>query len=160
DMGSALLMASTDAARGAGVASDRLVFPLVLTTAHDTWRVGYRDVLERAPAMELAGKRALELAGLQPGQLDHVDLYSCFPAIVEMSTAALDVDPNRPLSVIGGLGFAGSPVANSAGQSIAAMVPLLREGGYGLVHANGGHATKHAFGVYGSRPPDRFIWEY
>jgi acetyl-CoA C-acetyltransferase len=27
--------------------------------------------------------------------------------------------------------------------------------GTGLVHANGGYATKHAFGVYGTEPPEQ-----
>ena len=67
--------------------------------------------------------------------------------------AALGLDPARSLTLTGGLGFAGAPLANSSGQGLATLVPLVRTGGYGLVHANGGSATKHAIGVYGNRPP-------
>jgi acetyl-CoA C-acetyltransferase len=61
--------------------------------------------------------------------------------------------------VTGGLGFAGAAVGNAAGQSIAAIVPLVRNGGWGVVHGNGGNATKHAFGVYSNTPPSKFLFE-
>ena len=36
------------------------------------------------------------------------------------------------------------------------MVPLVRAGGAGLVHGNGGSATKHSFAVYSPEPPRAF----
>ncbi|HEX3705933.1 MAG TPA: hypothetical protein VHV76_04815, partial [Mycobacteriales bacterium] len=157
DMGSALLMCSVDAARAAGVERDRMVFPRVSTASHETWLVTERRDLHRVPALETAGRVALATAGLTIDDIDHVDLYACFPSIVQMSAAALGLDQQRQLTVTGGLGFAGSPIANSSGHAIAAMVPLLREGGNGLVHANGGFATKHAFGVYSADPPKAYV---
>jgi acetyl-CoA C-acetyltransferase len=153
DLASALLLCSADAARGAGVATDRLVFPQVSTTSHETWRVAERHRLHDVPALAVAGRTALATAGLDIDEIAHIDLYACFPSIVQMSVAALGLDLSRQLTVTGGLGFAGAPVANSSGQAIAAMVPLVREGGHGLVHANGGFATKHAFGIYSAQPP-------
>jgi acetyl-CoA C-acetyltransferase len=153
DMGSAVLVCSVDAALAAGVARDRMVFPRVSTASHETWRVAERRDLHRVPALETAGRVALATAGLAIDDIEHIDLYACFPSIVQMSAAALGLDLQRPLTVTGGLGFAGSPIANSSGHAIAAMVPRLREGGHGLIHANGGMATKHAFGIYSSQPP-------
>src|SRR5690606_2188929 len=49
--------------------------------------------------------------------------------------------------------FAGAPIANAAGQALAAMVPRVREGGWALVHGNGGFATKQSFGIYRNTPP-------
>ena len=47
----------------------------------------------------------------------------------------LGLDHDRPLTVTGGLGFAGPPVANArSGQSIAAIVPLVHGGGVSFVH--------------------------
>jgi acetyl-CoA C-acetyltransferase len=89
----------------------------------------------------------------------HVDLYACFPSIVQLSARHLGFEITRPLTVTGGLGFAGAAIGNAAGQSIAAMVPLVRADGSGFVHANGGHATKHAFGVYRNTPPSHFAME-
>lgn len=156
DMASAVLLCSLDAARAAGIADDRLVFPLAVTVAHETWQVINRDELHGCPALTTAGHTAFRHAGISVDDVEHVDLYACFPSIVQMSANALGLSTDRPLTVTGGLGFAGAPLANSAGQSVAAIVPLVRGGGYGLVHGNGGMATKHAFGVYGTTPPEEF----
>ena len=53
--------------------------------------------------------------------------------------------------------FAGGPWNNYVMHSIATMVERLRDdaGALGLVTANGGYVTKHAFGVYSTRPPPR-----
>jgi acetyl-CoA C-acetyltransferase len=156
DMAAAILLCSVEAAAAAGIPADRLVFPHVCTTSHETWEVAARDVLHETPALAAAGTAALREAGISPDDVEHVDLYACFPAIVAMSAEALGLGTERPLTVTGGLGFAGAAIANSSGHAIAAMVPRLRDGGWGLVHANGGSATKHAFGVYSARPPRHF----
>jgi acetyl-CoA C-acetyltransferase len=156
DMASAVLMCSVDVARSAGIPTDRMVFPQACTTSHETWSVTERRRLHEAPALVAAGRAALDAAGLQIDQIEHIDLYACFPSIVQISAAALGLSLERPLTVTGGLGFAAAPIANSSGHAIAAMVPLVREGGRGLVHANGGCATKHAFGIYADNPPEQF----
>jgi acetyl-CoA C-acetyltransferase len=70
-------------------------------------------------------------------------------------------DPARPLTVTGGLTFAGGPWSNYVMHSIATMAELLaaNPGRYGLVTANGGYLTKHSFGVYSTEPPAEFRWE-
>jgi acetyl-CoA C-acetyltransferase len=71
-------------------------------------------------------------------------------------------DPARPLTVTGGLTFAGGPWNNYVMHSIATMAQRLREnpGSRGLISANGGYLTKHAFGVYSATPPPQdFRWE-
>lgn len=153
DMGSALVVCSAGAARAAGVAADRFVFPHVITHAHETWQVVNRRELHRSPALAVAGQVAFERAGVGPDDVAHVDLYACFPSIVQMSTAALGLAPDRPLTLTGGLGFAGAPIANAVGQSLAAMVPCVRQGGWALVHGNGGYATKQSFGIFHAEPP-------
>ena len=156
DMASAILLCSIEAARSAGVSTDRLVFPHVVTSSHETWKVINRGELHGAPALAAAGQAAFRHAGIGPGDVEHVDLYACFPAIVQMSARALGLDAQAPLSVTGGLGFAGAPVGNATGQSIATLVPRVRAGGWDLVHANGGNATKHSFAVYANHPPTVF----
>jgi len=153
DMGSALLVCSLATARAAGVADDRMVFPQVVTHSHETWQVVARRELHRSPALETAGRAAFARAGVGPAEIDHIDLYACFPSIVQMSSAALGLPTGRPLTLTGGLGFAGAPVANAVGQSLAATVGAVRTGGWGLVHGNGGWATKQSFGIYRAEPP-------
>jgi acetyl-CoA C-acetyltransferase len=159
DMASAVIMCSVDVAHQLGIAGDRLVFPHAVTKAHETWLVAERDELHDSPALRASGRAALRQAAIGADDIEHVDLYACFPSIVEISRRAVGFDARRELTVTGGLGFAGAPVGNAAGQSIAAIVDRVRSGGWGVVHANGGHATKHAFGVYANHPPTRFVFE-
>jgi acetyl-CoA C-acetyltransferase len=158
DQAAALILCSADAARAAGVPRDRWVFPWAGADAHDHWFVSERDRLDQSPAIAAAGRAALALAGIGVDDLAAVDLYSCFPAAVEMAAGALGLaldDPDRPLTVTGGLTFAGGPGNNYATHSIASMVHALRAapGTFGLVTALGWYVTKHAVGIYSTAPP-------
>jgi acetyl-CoA C-acetyltransferase len=159
DMASAIVLCSVAVARELGIDDERLVFPHVITKAHETWLVVNRHELHGSPALTAAGLAALGHAGIEASDVEHVDLYACFPVIVRMSARALGFGSDRPLTVTGGLGFAGAAIGNAVGHSIAAMVPLLRAGGWGVIHGNGGNATKHSFGVYSNQPPDHFVLE-
>jgi len=158
DQGAAYIVCSVEAARAAGVPEERWVFPLAGADAHDHWFVSERADLHASPAIEAAGRAALASAGVGVDDLGPVDLYSCFPCAVQMAAAALGLpvdDPGRPLTVTGGLTFAGGPGNNYATHSIGAVARRLRTdpGSVGLVTGLGWYATKHAVGVYGSRPP-------
>ncbi len=96
--------------------------------------------------------------------IDYVDLYSCFPSAVQVAAAELGLgldDPERPLTVTGGLTFAGGPWSNYVMHSIATMAELLvsNPGRRGLISGNGGYLTKHSFGIYSTEPPAEFRWE-
>lgn len=155
DMGAALLLCSVERARSLGIAEDRWVFPHAGTDCHEHPFVSNRDTFATTPAIELGGKRVLELAGLTIDDIDIVDLYSCFPSAVQLGAASLGLDIERQLTRTGGLPFAGGPWNNYVMHAIATVVEDLRArpGEHGLVWANGGYATKHAFGVYSTAPP-------
>jgi acetyl-CoA C-acetyltransferase len=123
--------------------------------AHDTPHVSNRPVLDGSPAIRAAGHSALELAEVGVDDLAHVDLYSCFPSAVQIGAAELGLGTDRPLTVTGGLSFAGGPWNNYVSHSLATMQRVLREdaGAIGLVTGNGGLVTKHAMGVYATEPP-------
>jgi acetyl-CoA C-acetyltransferase len=155
DMGAAVIICSVEAAQRLGVAEDRWVFPHSGADCHEHPFVSNRDTFARTPAIELGGKRALELAGLTIDDIAVVDLYSCFPSAVQLGAQSLGLSTDRQLTRTGGLPFAGGPWNNYVMHAIATVVGDLREqpGEHGLVWANGGYATKHAFGVYGTEPP-------
>jgi len=165
DQGAALILTSAEAASRLGIPDDRWVFPYAGTDAHDTYAISERAELHRSPAIRIGGMRALELAGLGIDDMDYVDLYSCFPSAVQVAAAELGLpadDAARPLTVTGGLTFAGGPWNNYVAHSIATMAGLLtaNPGSRGLITANGGYLTKHSFGVYGTQPPkSEFRWE-
>jgi acetyl-CoA C-acetyltransferase len=64
-------------------------------------------------------------------------------------------DDPRPLTVTGGLGFAGGPVNNYPAHAIARMVEVLRTdpSGYGCTTALGWYISKHAAGIWSASPP-------
>jgi acetyl-CoA C-acetyltransferase len=165
DQGAALILTSVEAATRLGIPTDRWVYPYAGTDAHDTYSISERAELHRSPSIRIGGSRALELAGFGVDDMDYVDLYSCFPSAVQVAANELGLpsdDPARPLTVTGGLTFAGGPWNNYVAHSIATMAQLLTEnpGKHGLVTANGGYLTKHSFGVYGTEPPKaEFRWE-
>jgi acetyl-CoA C-acetyltransferase len=164
DQGAALILMSVEQAKRLQIPAERWVYPQAGTDAHDTPAIADRDELHRSTAIRIAGARVLQLADVGLDDIDYVDLYSCFPSAVQVAAAelGLDVDdPARPLTVTGGLTFAGGPWSNYVMHSIATMAELLvaNPGRRGLITANGGYLTKHSFGVYGTDPPAEFRWE-
>ena len=150
----ALLMCSAEAAEAAGVSRDRWVFPWSGTDAVDPLLSNRPDFVSSA-AIRIAGRAALDLAGVEIDDVAHLDVYSCFPSAVEIACAELGISTDRQLTTYGGLCFAGGPWNNPVGHAISATVGELRadEGSIGLVTANGGNLQKHAFGVYSTSPP-------
>ena len=155
DQGAALIMCSTRKARQLGIDESLWVYPWAGTDAHDTYFVSNRDNLHSSPAIRLAGRKCLELAGLNANDLDFVDVYSCFPVAVQVAAEEIGLDLTRPLTITGGLTFAGGPLNDYVMHSIATAVERARAqpGAKGLITANGGYLTKHAFGVYSTEPP-------
>jgi acetyl-CoA C-acetyltransferase len=168
DQGAGYIVCSAGAARAAGVPEDRWVFPLAGADAHDHWFISQRAELHRSPAIRLAGAAALELAGIGIDDVASVDLYSCFPVVVQVAAAELGLaldDPGRPLTLTGGLTFGGGPGNNYTSHGIARAVGALRAdpGAAALVTGLGWYATKHSIGIYASRPPahggsEPFAW--
>ena len=159
DMAAAIIMCSAGTARRLGVPQDRWVFPHAGTDCQEHQFVSHRDTFSRTPAIEIGGQLALELAGVDIDDVAVIDLYSCFPAAVQLGAQSLGIDlGTRQWSRTGGMTFAGGPWNNYVMHAIATVVDDLREqpGEYGLVWANGGFVTKHAFGVYSTTPPAAF----
>ena len=157
DQAAAVLLCSAGAAEAAGVPRDQWVFPWAGTDAHDTYAVSNRRDLHSSPAITEAGKKLFSLAGIGPDDVDHIDLYSCFPSAVEVGAESLGFSEERQLTQTGGLTFAGGPLNNYVTHSIATMIDVLRgdAGSVGLVSANGGFLTKHAIGLYSTEPPPK-----
>ncbi len=160
DQAAALVLCSYETARAAGVPDDRLVFPRAGADAHDHFFVTERDRLDTSPAVRAVGEATLAAAGVTVGDVARFDLYSCFPSAVEVAMGALGLrgaagGDDRPLTVTGGLGFAGGPANNYPTHAIAAMVDACRRdpGSLGFVSAIGWYITKHAAGCYSTTPP-------
>jgi len=155
DMASALIICSAASAEAAGVPRDRWVFPHSGTDGRDLV-MSQRESFAGSPSIGVAGRRALELAGVGIDDVAHLDVYSCFPSAVQLFCREMGIDPlSRQLTVYGGLAFGGGPWNNPVGHALATMVDTLRAdpGSIGLVTGNGGNVDKHSFGVLGTEPP-------
>jgi acetyl-CoA C-acetyltransferase len=155
DMAAGLLLCSLETARSAGVPEEQLVFLHAATEANDSNFLSTRAEFQRSPALRIAGTRALELAGRAVEEIDHFDLYSCFPSSVQVAATELAIPEGRPLTVTGGLTFGGGPLNSYGLHAVARMAEVLRErrGEIGLVHGNGGWLAKHSLGIYSTDPP-------
>ena len=158
DQAAALILCSDSVARELGIDRERWVYPQAAGHACDHWFVSERENLHSSPAIRFAAHAALEAAGTGIDEIAHLDVYSCFPSAVQIACRELGVDPfaeTRPLTVTGGLTFAGGPGNNYVTHAIATLVERLREdpGSLGLTNAVGWYLTKHAVGIYGTTEP-------
>jgi acetyl-CoA C-acetyltransferase len=155
DMAAALIMCSAEKATSLGIPRDRWVFLHSGADCHEHQYISERWTFNRTPAIELGGQTALQLAGVGIDDIAVVDLYSCFPSAVQLGAQSLGLSLDAQLTRTGGLSFAGGPWNNYVMHAIATVMDDLRDqpGERGLVWANGGFATKHAFGVYSTEPP-------
>lgn len=155
DMSAAIIVSSAAAARAAGVPEDRWVYPWTGASSHDHWHVGHREELSESPSIAANGRAVLEATGLAIDDIDHLDLYSCFPSAVQVALDALGVSDREPPTVTGGLTFAGGPGNNYVSHALATMVDRLRAQPTttGLVSGNGWFLTKHSLGLFSAQPP-------
>ncbi len=161
DQSAAVIMCSVAKAEDMGIDPSRWVFPHSAADGHASVLFSERENYYENTALRVTGKQALNAAGVDIDQVEHFDLYSCFPSMPQISTRELGIDIDRQLTQTGGLGFFGGPMNNYVMHAIASMVDTLRAnpGDLGLVHGNGGFATKQAVGIYGAEPPAQpFSW--
>ena len=157
DQAAAVVMTSVATARELDIPRERWVFLHGCADGHDHWHVSERVNLHSSPAIRLASRQALAMAGKSIDQIQVFDLYSCFASAVQIGCAEIGLaeDDARGLTVTGGLPFFGGPGNNYVTHSISGMMRRLRArpGAFGLVTANGNYVTKHSFGVYSSAAP-------
>jgi acetyl-CoA C-acetyltransferase len=158
DQEAALLLCSVETARALGVSSDRWVFPVVVADSNHMLPVSERPDLHRAPGFEFAGRAALAHAAIDIDDVQHLELYSCFPVAVRAQARALGLgEQHRPLTLTGGMPFAGGPLNNFALQAMVKAAAVLRAspGSRALVTAVSGMLTKQGLSLWASAPPPR-----
>jgi acetyl-CoA C-acetyltransferase len=156
DQAAACVVMSGEAAARHGIRPAQCVTFLGGASAVDAWTPTERPDFISSPAYLAAATTALNLAGVDQAKVDLFDLYSCFPSAVQFALEALGIaaDDARPLTVTGGLPYAGGPGNSYSMHALAAMVERLRrgEGRVGYVSAMGMAATKHAVSVVSVDP--------
>jgi acetyl-CoA C-acetyltransferase len=157
DQAGALLLCSAETAERAGVPRDRWLFPYVALESSLALSLSRRRDLHRWPAMRALGERAAAHLGRPLRDVEHIDLYSCFPVAVRVQQRELDLPLDGVPTITGGMAFAGGPFNNYTYQSTAAMAEQLRAdpGALGLISTVSGLLTKPGLAVWSATPPSR-----
>lgn len=142
NQGAAIIVTSLAVAQAAGIPPDRFVFIGPGAAAHEDDNPLLRPHFDRSASMKISLEQTLALNRIAADDIDHIELYSCFPCVPKMARRILGLPDDRPLSVFGGLTFGGGPIGNYMTHAVASMVAALRRSGrHGLLFANGGFAT-------------------
>lgn len=153
DQGAALLLCSAAAAARHGVPRERWLFPLVALESSHSLPVTRRREIHRWPAMAVLGAAAAAHLGRELRTIEHVEIYSCFPAAVRVQQRELGLPLDGTPSVTGGMAFGGGPFNNFVLQATAAIARRLRAApGLGLVTTVSGFLTKPGLAVWSSTP--------
>ncbi len=160
DQAAAFVITSDRGADRCAIAPAKRVFLHVGLESSQSLSLSRRAELHRWPAMGILGAAAEASLGRTLSSVEHVELYSCFPAAVRVQQAELGLDPDAPATITGGMAFAGGPFNNFVFQATVAMVERLRAnpGAFGLVTAVSGLLTKPGLAVWSTEPcPDPLI---
>ncbi len=155
DQAAALLLCSAERAELLGIDRARWVFPVASAESNHMIPLAARAELVRSPGAETTANAVLDLAGIAAADIDLVELYSCFPIAVDAFADALDLPPDRDLTITGSMAFAGGPYNNYFLQATARAAELLRDG-HGttaLLSCVSGILTKQAFALWSTEPP-------
>jgi hypothetical protein len=149
----AVLMTTLAAARAAGIPEDRIIHVHGGASAAEHMDYLKRDQYVHSCAQDAVLGQAMRIA---PNGFDRVELYSCFPTVPKMARRTLGLGPDAPLSVMGGLSFAGAGLNCYMLHSTCAMVRSLRDrpADQALLYGQGGYVTKHHALVIGNRPAE------
>src|SRR5262245_13129276 len=121
DQAAGLVFCSLGTARALGIPRERWVFPLALAESNHMLPLVERRLPHRCPGFARAGGRALAAGSRKMAEGAHVELYSCFPSAVRVQARELGLDESRPLSVTGGMTFAGGPLNNFVFQALVRL---------------------------------------
>ena len=155
DQAAAFVLCSVAAARRFGIPSERWVFPHAIVESNFMTPVVHRREMFRSPAMRSVGEVLESATGVAPRAVDHLDLYSCFPAAVQLQMREMGIDSKRQLTLTGGMTFGGGPLNNYSLQSLAKLVSALRSspGSLGVVTAVSGMVTKFGASAWSTSEP-------
>jgi acetyl-CoA C-acetyltransferase len=154
DQAAGLIACSVATARSLGIPRERWVFQLATADANQMIPFTERRALHRCAGFARAAERVFAHTQRSLEDVAHREIYSCFPVAVRIQLRELGIDDDRPLSVTGGMAFAGGPLNHFVLQALVRMAQVLRDdpGSLGLVTAVSGIVTKQGVSLWSSEP--------
>ncbi len=159
----AMLFTSEDKARELGIDEKYWIYPLASSENNTMLAVAERPEIHRSIGAEHSAEELLNYTQVNPNDITYMDLYSCFPAAVEIYADAIGVSDKSKFSCTGGMPFAGGPLNNYALQAACRVFELLDQdsdpNAIGLTSSVSGLITKQAFGLWSkSKPAQAYKW--
>jgi len=160
----AILVCSAAKAKALGLDSTRWIYPLSGVQSRHVTCLAEKKQLHTMPGAVISGERAYALAGIIPKDVTAADMYSCFPAPVQIFGRDLKLD-HIPWSVSGSMAFAGGPFNHAAIDSVVRMVDVLRDPSakqrqIGMVSNLSGIFGKQGVALFSNQPnPKGFCFE-
>ena len=151
----AVLLCSLGKAKELGIPQRHYIFLHAMAQGSEP-HLSKRPDLSMSPVANRVTDRVLEMAELNVDDIDLFDLYSCFPCAITAIADHLNLptDGSKQLTMTGGLPCFGGPGNNYSMHALAEAVKQLQEKreSYALITTNGGMLSKHASGIYSSKP--------
>jgi acetyl-CoA C-acetyltransferase len=151
---SALILTSEEIANKLGIPNSQRVYPLVSSETNHMIGVIQRPDLTNPIGLQLATDYLLETTANNQIYPSLYELYSCFPAAVQLFSEALKVPDSIDKTITGGMPFAGGPLNNYMLHATAQMLMKIREhtNEVGLITGVSGMMTKQALAIWGKNP--------
>lgn len=159
NMSSAFVLMTQSKADELNITKNKRVYVHGCSILNDIWNVSERPNFHSSPAIKTCVNQSLDQAEISLSEIEHYDLYSCFPSAVQIAKKELDIpEEKRNLTVTGGLPYFGGPGNSYTMFSTTEMVRQLRNKPqtYGLLTANSWFITKHAALVMSTIPAKPF----
>ena len=117
-----------------------------------------RENLINPIGMKLAAKYIKDFLSSHNRVIDYYDLYSCFPIAVQMFSDSLEIDQSSPLTITGGMSFAGGPLNHYVLSSTTQILDKLRKKSnkIGLITGVSGLMTKQSYALWSNECIDNF----
>ncbi|GAB7349144.1 hypothetical protein MBLNU459_g8085t2 [Dothideomycetes sp. NU459] len=148
DLAGACILTSTEYAEELGIAKQRWIYPRGGAGTRDSYDFWKRPNFHTSPALSQSIDKGLEISGIRKEDIDLFDFYSCFPIVPKLACEHLGLpitNPQKPITLLGGLTSFGGAGNNYSMHAITEMVRRLREHKgrerNGMILANGGVLT-------------------
>ena len=159
----AILVCSAAKAEELHLKRDGWIYPLSAAESKHVVVLAQQRQLHSHPGTVLCGERALALAEVTTQDITAAELYSCFPSAIQSFAHDLKLENVCPLTVTGGMPFAGGPFNSFSLEGVARMAEVLRSGEpgralerlVGLVSNLSGIFGKQGCVVLSNKPNDR-----
>ena len=149
----AIIITTADVAQSFTGTSDTCVYPDVLIESNAVIPVLERKHLHQCIGLEEIDSEFFRLTKRRPSESQFHELYSCFPIAIRLQQEAYGLS-NKPVSLTGGMTFAGGPFNNFTLQGLSQLTKQVRiTDTTGIITSISGMLTKQGLISLSSQEP-------